>query len=106
MKNTMWTYTRPVAGYFPKKDKYVLYLERRNRFYDWLTRVFNRPFVRSGYGDNVWGDLWDWSYHKSQDNSEIVASFVITKEEAEQISPGISAKLDLTWLDTQSSDEH
>ncbi len=103
-KNTVWTYTRPQVGYFPRQDRYVLYLERRVKFWDWVSSVFHKPFQKSDYGDNVWGDLWDWSYHKSEEKAVIFASFKITKDEAEQISPGIGAKLDLGWP-TQSSDE-
>lgn len=103
-KNTVWTYTRPQVGYFPRQDRYVLYLERRNKFWDWVSSAANRPFRRSDYDSRLWGSIWDWSYHKSENKAVIFASFKITKDEAEKISPGIGDKLDLGWL-TQSSDE-
>lgn len=106
MRNTIWTYTQPQVGHYPREDRYVLHLETRNRFYDWVRALAYKPFHKSGYGDNIWGDIWDWALHKGDDRAVIFATFEITQAEAEKIAPGIGAKLDLTWLDSQSSDEH
>lgn len=105
-KNSIWTYTSAHVGHYPQQDRYVLFLERRNRFWDKLHHWAHIPFAKSGYGLNVWGSLWEWTMARGDRRSHIFARFEVTKAEAEQISPGIGAKLDLGWPDTQSSDEH
>lgn len=104
-KNTIWTYTNIVVSYAPPTDRYTLILEKRVRLWDKLNEWVHIPFKRSDYGVNIWGTLWEWTMARGDRRSHIFARFDISKAEAEQISPGIGAKLDLRWPPSQSSDE-
>ena len=75
-----------VAHYVQEK-RYVLLIEKESFVWSTLARVFNKPFRASGYNSRLWGNLWDWAYHKNVNKTKVLHKVKITKAEALKISP-------------------